>query len=136
MYRENLKKIKSRCLFFPSSRVLPIQFKIDEQKLLFDGVTKNLSVISNINQELPNTQRRKAYSFSLLVWLTNPFDCIKWRDNFSLLCIRHNRLFSSIVSNRYIHQRKLSNFKYGQSAKDKRSDGKYNEKHRYNSNDL
>jgi hypothetical protein len=41
------------------SFILPIQLSIDVQKVRFDGETKNLNVISNINQELPRKKINK-----------------------------------------------------------------------------
>jgi hypothetical protein len=86
------KKSKFSVLFL--SFILPIQLSIDVQKVRFDGATKNLNVISNINQELPRkTKQMKSRNIENILH-TNPFDNIESRNNFSLPSVQYRCLFS------------------------------------------
>jgi hypothetical protein len=56
MYQENLVKTFVHLENKQERIFLPIQLRIEVQKSLLDGATRNRDVISNINQEVPKQE--------------------------------------------------------------------------------
>jgi hypothetical protein len=56
MYQENLVKTFVHLENKQERIFLPIQLRIEVQKSLLDGATRNRNVISNMNQEVPKNE--------------------------------------------------------------------------------